>query len=177
MEALLRTPHGSHLYGLADAESDLDTYTVIADGHRGSQSICDGLDATVIPLSRWLHLCDIGAHQALEAMFSRQADPSPLDPYRSGYRAAIGATADRYRRTIRNFILSDRYPIGSRADFKRNRHALRLVLNLNEVLTCGRFDPTLTPAQARSITEIAGTTTAGVASEAQRLSLIDLGLR
>ncbi|WP_251153669.1 nucleotidyltransferase domain-containing protein [Cellulosimicrobium sp. Marseille-Q4280] len=144
--ALLRTVHGSHLYGLAHAGSDLDTYTVIATGHRARQTISGDQDTLVIPIGAFLLQAGSGVPQALEAMFSPIAEPGPLDALRHGFRPDTAASAHRYRRTITSFAAGT---------LKQRRHALRLATNLTDLLTYGWFSPRLSPALADELTAAA----------------------
>lgn len=146
---LFSTPHGSHLYGLANEDSDNDYYTVVTKmpvDHRwgrqtrskyAKQKIQDGEDHLVIDLGTWLEQCRSGVPQALEAMFSNEATVDHLYALRSGYRVGTGVY-DRYLRTIKSFALSED------DGFKRRRHALRLAHNLADIRRYGRFEPTLT---------------------------------
>lgn len=153
MRTLLTTVHGSHLYGLATQESDLDLYRVVdAPAGRARHRVRDGLDTTVVPLGTSVQQCSDGVPQALEALFSPLADRGPLDSYRAAYRVGSDAMASRYLRTIRAFALEDRYPPESRNSFKRRRHAFRLALNLDQALRHGRFNPTLSEEQAERCT-------------------------
>lgn len=155
-EVLFSTPHGSHLYNLAHADSDRDTYTVVTRSphvqHNGTraryakQKIRDGEDAMVLDLSTFMLLCDKGAPQALEAMFSPSPTTDLIKNLRGSYRVST-AVLPTYLRTIKHFTLA--------GDFKRRRHALRLAMNANELDRTGRFNPTLTSMQAEVITKLA----------------------
>lgn len=145
MTTLLETVHGSHLYRLAHEGSDVDTYRVI-DGFRGARPnrvrhTVDreaGTDVTVVGLSTFMHLCEEGVPQALEAMFSPVAVVDRMAELRSAYR--VGWTTRRtYMRTAKNFINGDTE--------KKQRHACRLLLNLDVALRYGRFDPVLSNVQ------------------------------
>lgn len=141
---LLHTVHGSHLYGLAHEGSDYDWYRVVPSWHRAKRNdvthhIFGRYDVTTVGLSTWLHFCDEGVPQALEAMFSRQAGVDALKSYRESYRINTDTMRRTYKRTAKNFMLS--------GDPKKQRHALRLLYNLEEALETGRFDPTLTKKQ------------------------------
>lgn len=141
MTVLFRTRHGSHLYGLAHAGSDEDWYTVIAKrgGMRkrdARQTIMNGLDSTVVDLSTFMHNCDMGVPQALEAMFSTEAEIDLLTDMRASYRINTANMVGTYKRTIKNFLLDD-------PTYKKRRHALRLFMNLSTALETGRFDPRL----------------------------------
>lgn len=148
---LLRTVQGSRLYGLARPESDHDTYTVIAGKHRGRQRIAGPDDTLVIGVDQFLAQCAKGVPQALEAMFSPLAEPGPLNALRAGYRVAQPAFRETYRRTIRRFALDGL----ERDDLKRRRHALRLLVNFEEGLVRGRFNPTLSVEQVAWVRDTA----------------------
>lgn len=155
-QVLFSTPHGSHLYGLAHAGSDRDTYTVVSRlphvAHNGTRSryakqrISGAEDTFVIDLSTFMRLCDKGVPQALEAMWSRTPTADLLGSLRGSYRAST-AVLPTYLRTIRHFARA--------GDFKRKRHALRLGLNARDIAEFGFFNPTLTLEQAALITRLA----------------------
>lgn len=144
MDTLLRTVHGSRLYGLAHADSDRDAYVVVADRSRARQHLRGKDDWLVLGLDHFLSQCAKGVPQALEAMFSPVAESGPLDSFRAGYRVGEPAFRRTYLRTIKSFALAG----VEHDDAKRRRHALRLMLNLDEGLRTGRFNPRLTHRQA-----------------------------
>ena len=144
MDALLTTIHGSHLYGLAHAGSDLDRYAVLPSGRRPTQTIRDGIDITCVPLSQFAEQASRGVPQALEAMWSPLAEPGPLDAYRRAFRPDTGLAVGTYARTIRSFSY-DESP-------KKRRHALRLAVNLADLTRHGWFSPRLAPAVAQQLT-------------------------
>ena len=153
MEVLFKTVHGSRLYGLAHENSDHDFYTVVskvktAKAKYAKQSIIDGVDSTVVDFGTWLHQCEIGVPQALEAMFSEQALVDKIEPFRLGYRTGSQCW-DRYLRTIKSFALDEEN------NFKKKRHALRLAWNFNVMRRYGRFNPTLTEQDVVVINEYA----------------------
>lgn len=150
---LFKTIHGSHLYGLAHEGSDTDYFQVVTKVKTNKkkyakQSIYDGVDTTTLDLGTFLHYCEMGVPQALEAMMSQRAVYDRIGPLRAQYRAGT-QTWSRYLRTIKSFALQD--------DVKHKRHALRLALNLNKLMNTGRFNPTLTQEQAEFITLAART--------------------
>ena len=138
---LLQTVHGSHLYGLSTPESDVDTYTVISNNifkkkaTFAHQSIIGDQDTFVADLSTFLKQCDEGVPQALEAMFSTQANVDHIKTFRRRYRPNVANAIKTYNRTIDNFLF--------RGDAKGRVHAVRLTLNLYDLVQSGRFDPTL----------------------------------
>lgn len=140
---LYKTVHGSHLYGLAHAESDNDFYVVVETQPKkkakyAKHSVVDGVDVTTLDFGTWVNQCQAGVPQALEAMFSHYPlfEADGVKEFRNSFRVGPGMR-DRYYRTIDNFL--------AEPDFKRNRHALRLALNLRDGLRYGRFNPTLSP--------------------------------
>ena len=142
-EVLFKTRHGSYLYGLNHADSDEDFYTVVnrPRGRRhkwAKQTIINGEDSMVLDLPTWLKLCDKGVPQALEAMFAPNPLVDNLAPLRNAYRAG-GPVRETYARTITNFVKD--------GEFKRRRHALRLSLNLRDLMRYGRFNPVVKPHQ------------------------------
>lgn len=159
-EVLFKTVHGSRLYGLVHENSDEDFYTVVtkrnADHRYGrqeraryaKQTIVGDEDTMLVDFGTWVEMCKSGVPQALEAMFSEMAVEDKIAEFREGFRAGTGVV-DRYLRTIKSFAYSEVDP------FKRKRHALRLALNLNELLKTGRFNPTLSPVQANVISNMA----------------------
>lgn len=150
MTELFHTVHGSHLYGLSHEGSDLDTYRVISGfggvrPHRVRHSVnkAQGTDVTTIGLSTFLHQCEEGVPQALEAMFSELATTDVLRDYRRSYRVNPDKVRRTYKRTAKNFMLSD--------SPKKHKHALRLLINLQSALDTGRFDPTLSGGELREL--------------------------
>jgi predicted nucleotidyltransferase len=134
---ILRTAHGSHLYGLATPSSDRDWYEV-HDRIRTRQTFSGNDDTLRIGLSAWLRLCDKGVPQALEAMFAppHLAEVDLFAAFRRGYRANPAHCAQTYARTARTFIED---PRGRTA--KRIRHGVRILHDLDQILATGRFDP------------------------------------
>lgn len=156
---ILMTVHGSHLYGLAGPDSDLDTYQVVLGcsknfiWNRNSE-----VDAVHIHLSGFQDALTNGTPQALEALFApfpmiRQGWPH----YFAGLRPGIDNARAAYRRTVHNFIFNNGGRTGAAAErinpLKLRRHALRLTYNLNDLVSTGRFNPQLSPNQATRITE------------------------
>lgn len=148
---LFKTIHGSHLYGLAHEGSDRDYYVVVETQRNkkaryAKQSIIDGIDTTTVDFGTWVNMCQSGVPQALEAMFSQEAEVDHLKEFRNAFRVGNGIR-DKYYRTIDNFLV--------KTDPKKNRHALRLALNLRDALRYGRFNPHLTPREAIWVTFMA----------------------
>lgn len=147
---LYKTHHGSTLYGLAHAGSDDDYYVVVNTRRNrrpkyAKQSFADNKDTTTVDWGTWVNFCQMGVPQALEAMFSQMPvyEAEGIREFRNAFR--FGSTArDRYVRTIDNFLAD--------GTLKKNRHALRLALNLRDGLRYGRFNPTLSSRQAIWVT-------------------------
>lgn len=145
---VLVTVHGSHLYGLNHEGSDLDLYVVLPSWNRtrkndSRQSIRDGVDRQTVGLSTWLRFCEEGNPQALEAMFSPVATVDLLADYRRTFVVNPVKMRRTYLRTARNFSAS--------IDPKKQRHALRLLINLAEAQQSGRFNPRLSPEQVERL--------------------------
>lgn len=159
---LLETIHGSHLYGLAHANSDRDTYVIIPQG-RSRQNKSGQDDVNKVTLAQFLSGIERGTPQAVEALYSPYRTVIPeWAPYFNGLRPGTQLIAT-YRRTIKNFGLN----YGSRHGIqlekakttdlpKLRRHALRLCVNLSEFVTYGQINPVLSDQTARQITHLAG---------------------
>lgn len=160
-ETLFKTVHGSRLYGLSHANSDEDFYTVVTKrltdtrfgrqtrARYAKQKINGQEDSMVVDFGTWVEMCKSGVPQALEAMFSNMpVGDDRIADFRRGFRAGP-ACWERYYRTIKSFALAEDDSI------KKRRHALRLALNLRDMSRYGRFNPTLSPDDARYITDMA----------------------
>lgn len=140
MELLLRTIHGSRLYGLSHSASDYDYFEIYGwKKFRGKQKIADGDDRTRQSYDRFMRYCEKGVPQYLEAMFSRVADVDNMPFDRLSYGIHRTNVRDTYQRTIKSFWMGG----VEENDFKRKRHSMRLVLNLRSMEECGTFNPTL----------------------------------
>lgn len=142
MKTIFETIHGSHLYGLAHAGSDVDTYRVILDKVKNKHTISGDQDVTVVSLDKFLLQAGKGNPQALEAMFSPIPSLDEISALRSAFRPNLAETIHTYSRTIRNFSHGDR---------KQQRHALRLAINVNDLYKYGYFNPMLPSYLADSI--------------------------
>lgn len=155
---ILSTVHGSHLYGLAHEHSDFDTYEVVLGcDKRFAWNHNAETDATHIHLSRFHESVEDGAPQALEALFSPVAEVAPgWEAFFLGLRPGIDNARATYRRTIMNFGLSNGGRTGRAAEridpVKMRRHALRLAINLNDLVRYGVFNPRLSDFDAWVIT-------------------------
>lgn len=159
---LVRVIHGSHLYGLNTLNSDLDYYLVYEFPWKNyrpkkqiDQKINDNEDITTASFDRFCNLCVKGVPQSLETLFS---DSSKWLQYHESWydkstqikhelQSHMSAILETYKRTSWNFFEKD--------NFKKNRHALRLCLNANDLKEKGVFNPTLDPNAREEITRIA----------------------
>lgn len=140
MTVLLRTVHGSHLYGLAHENSDRDVYEVIATKRTKrkrniKQTIEGKLDKTVVDMSTFMHMVDECVPQALEALWTPVPEIDLISEFRKNYRVNRAKMRNVYIRTALNFAKA--------GDDKHRRHALRLLLNLGYALEYGKFNPCL----------------------------------
>jgi hypothetical protein len=154
MTTVLKTIHGSHLYGLDHPDSDCDTYCVVLNGnkHYARQTKHGEDDRMVISFERFIEQVASGVPQALEALYSPVARIDPRwAPFLSGLRPGLIEAQMRYRRTIINFGFHRGGRTGTAAitadQRKLRRHAVRLTANLENLLTQGSFNPRLTPKE------------------------------
>lgn len=166
---VLQTVHGSHLYNLAHANSDDDSYVVFMspDPKRKKyvrQHIDDEKnDVTVLHLDAFVQQVNNGVPQALEALYSPVAQrDTEYAAYLNALRPSYSAVWDRYRRTILNFGLHHggrskaRKRRDSEADkYKLARHALRLAVNLSDFMKYRSFNPRLSDEQAEYLSALA----------------------
>lgn len=151
-QLIFETVHGSHLYGLARAESDLDLYKVYeGNGTKLRQSVQAGVDVVRGDLQAFLDRGLSGSHQSLEALFSPIKQWSPgmeekWGPFLDNIRVTGSEVFEKYERTIHKFCFGD---------FKRRRHAVRLAINLGDLRKFGRFNPRLSDLQAEVATHTA----------------------
>ncbi len=135
MTILFETIHGSHLYGLNHAKSDLDIYRVIEEKGKNYHKIKGTEDVTTVSLDSFLRQAEKGVPQALEAMWSSNPSIDEIQALRAGFRPNIPSALNTYSRTIFNFLKNP--------DLKMMRHAVRLSMNLDDLYLYGEFDPTL----------------------------------
>jgi len=142
---LLRTIHGSRLYGLSHADSDFDWYFVYdTDLRRGNQSVHGDYDETIVPKQVFMEQIANGHPKALEALFSPSAERSPVfEELARTFRVGPGPAVRGTRSLLRSFALND--------TFKNRRHILRLAFQLRDTMEYGRFNPVLTPERIVSI--------------------------
>lgn len=152
---LMKTIHGSKLYGLNHADSD-DDYYVVTPTIRTKKALnakhkIDGnLDVVTVDFASFVTMAENGVPQALETMFSKKAKSPFFEEYRTSWLASDPRVLDRYVRTIKSFSLDE-----SNKQEKYQRHALRLSLNLEELVFTGRFDPTLNKSDVRTVKRLA----------------------
>ncbi len=169
VEVLFKTVHGSRLYGLSHSKSDDDFYAILTDENRKIkplQTIVGHIDMMSLGFASFVSLAHKGVPQVLEAMFSKLTYGDPIEAYRKQYKASDPQVIDTYLRTIKSFSLSE--------DFKRRRHAIRLTMNLNELLHTGRFNPTLTPTEAILITNQTSKSFEEYVDYLNKISIIEL---
>ena len=156
-EWVLRTIHGSHLYGTNTTNSDVDYYWVFTSPNYNRRKICrqavspDGVDVTVLSLDRFMYFCSVGVPQALEALYSHKADINPkYFPLLKGIKPGYYQTLDRYERTIFNFAFNTGGRSARQANkmspqqkTKLKRHSLRLAYNYRQFSERSTFNPTL----------------------------------
>lgn len=152
---LLETIHGSKLYGLNHANSDDDSYivtpTVRTKKALNAKHKIDGnLDVVTVDFASFVQMSENGVPQALETMFSRKTESPFFEDYRTSWFASDPRVIDRYVRTIHRFSMDD-----SDKQEKYRRHALRLSLNLDQLVYTGRFNPTLSENDVRLVKRLA----------------------
>jgi hypothetical protein len=148
---IFSTVHGSHLYGLAKEDSDMDVFTVTdSTSPRAYQTVLHGLDSTTVGLNTFLVRALGGSHQSVEALFSPykiwNPDFEQFKPFIENAVVCGPAVYEKYERTVRKFCFGD---------FKRRRHAVRLRWNLRDLRVMGRFNPVMTEAEKRKATDVA----------------------
>lgn len=159
---LLITKHGSHLYNLANAHSDLDLYVVYEFPLKiyrpkklAAQSITDESDTMKIEIDRFKSLCLKGVPQALEALYappeywldSHAKWPELQEEIKNYISANKNEILNTYKRTAMNFMHND--------DFKKNRHAFRLIINASQFDLLSKITPNLSTFAINEITELA----------------------
>lgn len=151
MDILLKTIHGSHLYNLANADSDTDWYVVYAGKGRAKQTIVDGIDTMTISLDSFLHQCRKGVPQSLEALYSQKKEIDRIPFIADSFNPVNVEVYKTYIRTINNF-----WADGTRkSSIKRKRHAIRLCFNLSDILRYGKFNPEISLFQRDLIYKLA----------------------
>ena len=186
-EWVLRTIHGSHLYGTNTPNSDVDYYRVFTSPGYNRRKICrqavspDGVDLTVLSLDRFMYFCSVGVPQALEALYSHKADINPkYSSLLKGIKPGYYQTLDRYERTIFNFAFNTGGRSERQADKmspqqkeKLKRHSLRLAYNYRQFSEMGTFNPTLPQSAANYFRIVSAFKKSRYAFEELLLSLMD----
>jgi len=159
---LLRCKHGSHLYGLATPQSDLDFYVVYEFPWKNyrpkkqiDQKIVEDIDTTTVSLDRFTDLCFKGIPQALEALFADSAKWLQYDNSWYDKSQAIKDNLDLYIPTVLETYSRTSWNFFEKDNSKKNRHAMRLCLNARDLKEKGSFNPTLEPKICAEITQIA----------------------
>lgn len=160
IKELLRTQHGSKLYGLATPQSDQDIYEIYSYNFlnyrptirkQSRQTINEDEDKLRISLDRFESLLYKGVPQTLEALFARseywiswhEEWPTIRDELAKNLWQYRYTVCDTYCRTAINFMRQE--------DFKKNRHAFRLCININDYMNDAKFNPTLDSNQIMDI--------------------------
>ena len=159
---ILRTQHGSHLYGLARPDSDYDYYEIYdflnkryRPKKQTKQRIIEDLDEVKISLERFTDTCFKGVPQSVEVLFS----PPECWVVENGWldisaqiKLELGnhipAILETYKRTALNFFYS------TKDQEKKRRHAFRLLLNANELRASGEMHTRLDASQIKLINEL-----------------------
>lgn len=176
---LLKTEHGSKLYGLSHANSDDDFFIItptryVARNSRrnnASQVFEGNNDIVYMDFKTFTNLASEGVPQVLETMYSRKAESEFFEDYRQGYFCSDPNVIHRYMKTIKSFSMTEKNP------FKTRRHALRLALNLEEILYTGRFNPTLSASNVAKISRYAAYSPDKYFTELEKISPIEVSWR
>ena len=132
---ILRTIHGSHLYGTNHAGSDVDWYEIWLTG-KNNQAVVNGVDTTKVNLETFVRLIDKGVPQAIEALFSPYSVYNvEWRPFLSALQPNVANARHTYRRTIKSQFLA--------GTPKKIKHAIRLSWNIMELETSGWYNPRL----------------------------------
>ena len=150
---LLRVQAGSRLYGYATDASDDDYFEVHTEPfmietrdapRQVRQTIVDGIDTTQMTLSHFMERAAAGSHQALDAMFAAEPLVDLLGSLRASYQAGY-EVVPAYERIITKFA--------AQTGFRKQRHALRALFNLQDMLVSGRYAPELSEERIAFIME------------------------
>jgi RNA repair pathway DNA polymerase beta family protein len=156
-KTLIKTLHGSHLYGLSTPESDIDYYEVyrfLNQRYRpkrlAHQNIVENIDSFRVEKERYRSFCVKGVPQAVEVLYSNsdawiEVDaewPDFAEEVRSQVIDNLPKVLETYKRTALNFWRGDR---------KKQRHAFRLLLNAEELRMTKTMSPQLTNYQVASL--------------------------
>ena len=145
-QLIFKTVHGSHLYGLSNIDSDIDTFWVGTQINKRAEHYYNAVERTALArvgITRFLFLAKTGSHQSVEALMSREKIWNPafqnvFSPMLDNLKVCGAEVFEKYERTIKAFCFGD---------FKHRRHAVRLSQNLEALRDCGRFNPRMNEAQ------------------------------
>lgn len=169
-DVVLKTIHGSRLYGLDNAFSDYDYYVVVSDSQRKDrQSITGDVDVNMVGFDSFLEKCFKGVPQALEAMFSRSATVDVFDSLRRSYKAGGSSVVDTYMRTIYSFSKDERS-----GGLRYKKHAARLTLNFNSLLMHEKFNPALSVEEKKIVNSLFMLGQDDFECEINKLSLVEI---
>lgn len=148
----LYTIHGSRLYGLARPDSDTDRFIVADISYpRPLQEVRGEEDIQVFPFRHFMHMIHEANPVALEALWSPEAQMSPvMREVSRSFRAGAGRAQHSFRSCIDMFIGDSGIE-----KMKNRRHVLRIAVQLRQVMEEGRFDPVLSPHAVHLLTRIA----------------------
>lgn len=139
---ILRTLHGSHLYGTATSDSDIDWYEVGLIGKNRQGVDENKVDTTFLNLTTFTRQVFEGVPQALEALYSPYKVVNPTwQPFIGSLRPDYRRTLDTFERTVRNFM-GWSYDLRPSTE-KRRMHAIRLAYERASFAKFGSFDPVL----------------------------------
>jgi hypothetical protein len=136
MTLLLRMVTGSHLYGTARPDSDLDIHEIHDRGTAYHESK-EGKDYTRWAVTQWMSICDRGGHNALDLMMAPEDWPEVdlIKEFRLSYKANPVACEDSFRHTIRGFAKK-----ALKTDTqKMYLHSWRLADHLEQIFETGRY--------------------------------------
>lgn len=140
---LLKVQAGSRLYGYSTEASDDDYFEVHTEPfiistreapRKVKQTIVDGVDTLQMTLSAFLERAMDGSHQALDAMFAAEPIVDEISALRHNFHAG-NEVIPTYVRIITKFALQEGY--------RKQRHALRALFNLEDLMKTGRYSPEL----------------------------------
>ena len=130
---LLLTPTGSRLYGTHRPDSDHDFWAVVLEGVKPSHKVVGEEDVAVIPLKHFQEMLNKGVPQALEALWSPQAQ--------------FHAQWESYMKALQPNVWSAKYrhlaKQGEKVVQKERMHKARLSLQWLQMAAFGKFNPTL----------------------------------
>ena len=140
---LLKVQAGSRLYGYSNDASDDDYLEVHTEPfmidtreapRQVKQTIIDGVDTIQMTLSTFLERASSGSHQALDAMFAAEPLVDEISALRQNFHVGY-EVIPTYVRIITKFAVQEGY--------RKQRHALRAMFNLEDMLKTGRYSPEL----------------------------------